>query len=335
MSGPFSNLGSAVSNALGGGGPWALGNQYERITQGGSGSPEYNEGNSILSTLQLPNGLDSKTPFTWQVSKVAPRATPGVTISGPVMPGHNPNASTLTQMTMAGAMSWLRELAVEGQGKTDSDYNAVVSQLVAAGYLTPAQARYGSFTTPVANAFLQSAADVWNINKDGGPGQLVTWGDHISSMIQSRQAAGQIDANGMPVSSSGGGQGPQAPTRKDTYTNPDDLKNAVNSAAENILGRHLTDSEAASFQSMFHGVEKTYNDQRWAQDLSAFNNQSSTPNTAPAAVAPPSPTAAAQNYMDSSPAFGQERTNQLLGSYIGVLRNMTGLGAGGISRAVS
>jgi hypothetical protein len=49
----------------------------------------------------------------------------------------------------------------------------------------------------------------------------------------------------------------------------------------------------------------------------------------------PSVGAAAQNYEDSNPAQAQERTTQLLGSYMGVLRNMTGLGSGGVSKCRS
>lgn len=309
--------------------------QYQTTTQGGKGSSDGDAGNTLLSTLSLPNGLNAWSPFTWQVNRqVSKGNTPGNAIMGPFMPGHNPNVSTLTQMTMAGAMSYLRELAVQGQGNPNSDYNGIVHQLVAAGYLSPTEARYGSFTNKVANAFLQSAADVWSVNSRGGEGQLLTWFDHINSMIQSRQAAGLIDENGLPVGS-GGSSGPQAPTRTDTFSNPEDVKAAINGAAENILGRRLTDSEASAFQSVFHGMEQKFNDQKWSATLASFNNQSSTPNASAPVTQAPSPSSAAENYMDDSPAFGQERTTQLLGSYMGVLRGMTGLGSGGVSRAVS
>lgn len=357
MTNPYSGIGTGWLSSLinaqlpasgpGSAPPAPQTSQFITTTQGDSGN-DYAEGNSILGTLSpLPANLNAHTPFTWNVQRqVSKGNTPGTAIQGPFAPSalgegsHNPNVSTLTQMTMAGAMSYLRQLAIEGQGQQDSAYNAIVYQLVAAGYLSPTDARYGSFTTKVANAFLQSAVDVWNINKDGGAGQLVSWGDHINSLIQMRQASGQADPNGLPAGSgSGGGSAqPTAPTRTDVYTNPEDVKSAVNSAAENILGRRLTDSEVASFQSLFHGMEKTYNDQAFAQQMSQYQqnvSNSTTPNTAPALTKPPAPSEAATNYMDQSPAFGQERTTQLLGSYIGVLRNIVGLGGGGVSRAVS
>lgn len=349
MTNPLSGLGtgwlSSLINAQFPNAPTQT-SQFNTIVQGQKGTDEYTQGNGILSTLSLPNGLKQDTPFTWAVQRqVSKGNTPGSAIQGPIQAqslgglNHDPNVSTLTQMTMAGAMSYLRELAIEGQGKTDSDYNAIVHQLVAAGYLSPTDAKYGSFTTKVANAFLSSAADVWGINKDGGAGQLVAWQDHINSMIQSREAAGLIDSNGLTTSGSGGGSAvPTAPTRTDVYTNPQDVKSAVNTAAEDILGRQLTAAEVGAFQSMFHGLEKTYNDKAWSQQMAAYQqnvSNSTTPNTAPDAVRAPSTADAAKNYMDGSSAFNQERTTQLLGSYMGVLRSMTGLGSGGVSRAVS
>lgn len=355
MTNPYSGIGTGFLSSLinaqlpasrpGAAPPPTPTSQFITTVQGDSGN-DYAEGNAILGTLSaLPPNLTAHTPFTWNVQRqVSKGNTPGTAIQGPFAPSalgegsHNPNVSTLTQMTMAGAMSYLRQLAIEGQGQQDSAYNAIVYQLVAAGYLTPEKARYGSFTTGVANAFLQSAVDVWNINKDGGAGQLVSWGDHMNAMAQARQASGQAGANGLPAGGGSGAQQPTAPTRTDVYTNPEDVKTAVNSAAENILGRRLTDAEVGQFASMFHGLEKTYNDKAFAQQMAQYQqnvSNSTTPNVAPDAVRAPSPGDTATNYMDSSPAFGQERTTQLLGSYVGVLRNIVGLGAGGVSRAVS
>lgn len=310
------------------------------------GGQDYAEGNGLLSALNLPQGLFSDSQFTWKVSLAGTNPYTGKPTTGPIMgpfsPGQNPNVSTRTTMTVAGAMSWLRHLAVNNSSN-DGQYDAIVHQLVAAGYLSPDKARYGSYTTDVGNAFLKSIADVWGVNNgvNKDQGQLMTWGDHINAMIQARIAAGQIDPDTqLPVSGSGGNGPavPTAPVRKDNYTNPDDVKKAINDAARNILGRHLTDDEVAQFQSVFHGMEASANDQAWAQTMADYNqnvSNSTTPATAPAYTAPPSATAEAENYMDTSPAFGQERTDQLLGSYIGVLRSMVGMGSGGVSNAVS
>lgn len=310
------------------------------------GGDDFAVGNGLLSALQLPQGLYSDSQFTWNVRLANPNAygknKSGAPLAGPFMPGQDPNVSTRTTMTVAGAMSWLRSLAVNNSSN-DGQYDAIVHQLVAAGYLTPAQARYGSYTTPVANAFLRSVADVWGVNNQpgqGDQGKLMTWGDHIQALIDARKAAGQIDPNTeLPISGSGGSGPvtPTAPVRKDAYTNPDDVKYAINNAAEQLLGRHLTDAEVAQFQSVFHGMEQSANNQAWAQTMADYQqnvSNSTTPATAPAATAPPSPSAEAANYMQDSPAFAQDRENSLLGSYIGVLRSMTGLGAGGVSSVV-
>lgn len=301
----------------------------ERITQGLSGTSQFSDGNGLLSTLSLPQGLNAGSVFSWQ-AHVQNQGAGGNYGVGPFMPDNNPNRSQLTQMTMAGFMSYLRELSVNNKDQ----YNSMVFQLVQAGYLTPQEARYGSFTTAMGNKFLQAATDVYNINQHGGIDTLLTYDEHLAALAKARIDAGQADANGNPLGS--GGSGPQAPTRTDKFTNPDDVRSAIDSAARNILGRKLTDKEVAGFQSLFHAQEQASNNQVWSATMSAFNNQSSTPNTSNPVTAPPSPTASAENYMDhATGALGQERENQLLGSYVGVLRNMTGLGAGGVSRAVS
>lgn len=269
---------------------------------------------SLLGPLKLPVNVKPDDRFTWSIDT----STPG--------------ANRLTQMTLAGSLSWLRDLAAHNQ----SQYNDIVAGLVRAGYLSPADARYGSYTSTVATKFLQSAIDVEQANNDAGAGGAVkTWWNHIDELFNWRAASGQINSDGSAVSGSGSGSGsgskPVA-TRTDVYTNPDDVKAAINNAARSILGRHLTDAEAAQFAKAFHGQEQTYNDQRYAQQVANVNNQAS----APAAVQPPSPSAAAQNYVDTAGgSVGDDRTKQLLGSYIGVLRNMVGLGSGGVSSAVS
>jgi len=308
------------------------------------GGNAYAEGNGLLSALNLPNGLAPDSQFTWQVrlSGVNPYTGQKATgpIMGPFMPGNNPNRSTRTTMTVAGAMSWLRQLAVNNTSN-GGQYDSIVHQLVAAGYLTPDAARYGSYTTTVGNAFLKSVADVWGVNNsvNDDQGQLMTWGDHMKALIDARKASGQIDPNTeLPFGAGGGGSVPTAPVRKDSYTNPDDIKKAINDAAENILGRHLTDAEVGQFQSVYHSMEAKYNDQAWSQTMADYNqnvNNSTTPGKAPDVTNPPSVTGEAENYVDNSPAFGQERTTQLLGSYLGVLRSMVGMGGGGVSNAVS
>lgn len=290
-------------------------------TKDASGLPTPN--NSLIGPLKLPAGLNATSTFVWDYST---HDAPKNPIYGPPTPGHegfNQAGQNQTTMTVAGALSWLKSLAV-----SDKDhYNLVVHQLVAAGYMTPEAARYNSYSIAVGNGFLQSVADVWSINNNpDGKGTTVRWIDHMNDMIQGRKDSGQIDENGLPLSGSGGGS--TGPVRQDNWSDPETVKATINNAAKNVLGRELTPAEVAAFAGAFHGQEQSYNDKVWAgQQAAANGGTASMPDR-------PSVGAAAQNYEESNPAQTQERTTQMLGSYIGVLRNMAGLGSGGVAGAV-
>lgn len=271
----------------------------------------------------LPQGVGAGSKFTWSIDDTGA------------------HTRQITQMTLAGSLSWLRDLATTNARQ----YNEIVQGLVQAGYLTPADARYGAYTNKVATAFLQSAIDVEQINNDqGGGGAVTTWWNHIDALVQGRKDSGQLNPDGTAASGSGSGgiALPTAPTRTDVYTNPEDVKTAINNAARNVLGRHLTPDEEAQFAAQFHAQEKTFNDQQWGQQWADYQQKltgagpanNTNPATAPDAVGRPSVSDSATNYMDTSPNLQADREQSLLGSYIGILRNITGLGSGGISSAV-
>lgn len=312
---------------------------YSILVQGQKGSNDYDQGSTLLGLLtsgELPAGVRADTEFAWAIDKR--RSAPNAPIYGPYAPGApNPNENTLTEMTMAGALSWLRNLSVNNPDA----YSSVVHELVAAQYLSPSAARYGSYTTSAAVAFLKSAADVYAINQDAGNGQVTTWQDHIDQLVRYGQLAGQVDANGLPLSSGGGGGGGGAvrlaPTRQDVWTSKEDVTAAANSAAHNLLGRNLSQSELSAIYDHFHSLESSYNNQKWAYDQQNFNGGGSASITQP-----PSPAAASKNFVDTDPSLAADRTQQLVGSYLGVLGNMVGLGganggfgSGGVSSAVA
>lgn len=306
--------------------------------QGQKGSPDYDAGNTLLGLLSsLPPGLQADSEFAWAIdqgwnlNRGAPAGSLG---DHGATTGSMPDQ--LTEMTMAGSLSWLRNLA-----NTNKDqYNAIVHELVAAQYLSPSAARYGSYTEPVASAFLKSAADVWAINQDKGNGTVTTWQNHIDSMIKYGQEAGQIDANGLPLSGGSGGSGGATalPVRTDVFTNPEDVKAAANAAATNLLGRKLTDSEESLLYNHFHSMEASYNDAQWSAQQAQYNGAGGSVTE----TQPPSVASASKNFVDNDPSLAGDRTQQLVGSYLGVLGSMVGLGganggfgSGGVSRAVS
>lgn len=291
---------------------------------GRKGTSEYDAGSVLLSTVGLPGEIKPTDQFAWDITYNDPtQDLPKGTAPRAYYPDRH---QQLTEMTMAGALSWLRNLAVT----SPTQYNEIVYKLVAAQYLTPGKARYGTFTTAVGNAFLQSAADVWAINQDEGVGQLTTWGNLIDSLIQGGIDSGQIDPDtGLPISGSGGSAGPKPPTRVDKFSDPKVVKANGNSASKSILGRDLNDHEQEELAAIFHSAEQVWNDEQYAAQLAQFNGQSATVHDAPAAGA------SALNFVKTDKELAPERTEQLLGSYLGVLRQMTGLGSGGIADAVA
>lgn len=96
-----------------------------------------------------------------------------------------------------------------------------------------------------------------------------------------------VIASGNPDPSNATGAAATGPY---TITNPADLKTALNSAAQERLGRDLTKEEIGNFASLYQGME-SQSSQRYA--AAGRNNQEL------AVVSPPSTGAAAQDYLDT------------------------------------
>jgi hypothetical protein len=136
---------------------------------GGKGTTEYDQGNKLLGTLSLPGGLVPDDMFAFSASAPDSHYAPSGNQRGP--DGLNTSVvrhtQTLTEMTMAGALSWLRNLAAQ----SPTQYNEIVNMLWQANYITDyKKVKYGSYTTDIGNAFLKSAADVWSMNSGRGGG---------------------------------------------------------------------------------------------------------------------------------------------------------------------
>jgi hypothetical protein len=281
------------------------------------GSPDYNTGVQLAGPLTLPSadsGITAASEFTWALN-----TTQGIDEAGVGYAHHE-----AVRMTLAGGLAWLRDLSVHNK----DEYNTVVGELVQAGYLTVANARLNRYTTEVGNAFVRSAVDVIGTNNDAsGGGGVTTWQDSIDQIIAGRKSMGQLNADGSPASGSGS-SGAQAPVEQDTFTDPATVRHFVDQAARSVLGRKLSDSEAATFAAAYHGSESAWNKQKFNSDTAQFNGQASS------YTDHPDTSVAAEQYVNNSQALAPERTQQLVGSYIGVLRNMFGLGSGGVSSAV-
>lgn len=220
----------------------------------------------------------------------------------------------LTQMTVASAVTWLRDLA-----SNDPDsYNQYVAKLYASGYLSKADAKLGRFTSKVGQAFAYAAFDVAATNQGGDLKTSLV--DHLDALA---------DAN-PDIADGGSKRAPYAdPTRVDEFTNPDDVKAAARAAAKSALGRNLNDAELEKFVSHFHAQEATYNNQKYsAQVANAKDNYATAGGTAQTSshtvTDAPSVTAEATENIQNDPRLRQEKAGQDAGSYLAILSQMMG-----------
>jgi hypothetical protein len=274
------------------------------------------QGFGLFDALDLPKGVDANDVFTWAVDQKG-----------------NMGAGVIYQMTLGGALAWLKDLAA-----TDAEgYNSLVVQLVRAGYLDAGAARFGAYTRQTGQAFLNAALDLASVNSSQkrSPSSTTTLFDYLDQLGTGNDAAGE-DRTGTGGGSrrSGSGSGAAAlnlpPDRTDQFSDPSNVRATADDAAHAILGRGLSEAEEAVFLDSFHRLEQAWNDQLYSNQLADYNYQTSGGPT-PTLTQPAHPDlgTAAQNFVSSQ--YEQEAGTQRLGSLIGVLRNSVGLGSMGVS----
>jgi hypothetical protein len=274
------------------------------------GSDGFMTGKSIFDVLDMPSDLHPEDTFVWAIEDQSPMRN----TTADAADRWNPR---VIQMTLAGAVNWLRNLGSSSR----EDYNKIIGMLVAAGYVTPTEARYGGFTNEMAAAFLESVIDVHftNQDEDTGAGKATTWFNHMDALAEGLSMSGQ------GLDGSGGGAGASL-VRQDQWVDETTLQETVRNAARGILGRQLTEEETAAFVSEFRGMEQKWNDANWnAMNAEAGGEASSL-------TASPSPSSEAVSHVRGE--FAQEKAGEDLGSYMGVLRRAVGLGEMGIGGEV-
>lgn len=143
-------------------------------------------------------------------------------------------------MTVGGAAAWLASLST----KDKDAYGAMLEKLRNAGYLSNADliAAAGRWSSAAGTAFTLAARDLAVINTtEQGRGET------LAQFLNEKQ--GVYDA-----SEEGGGKPEYVPVAR-SYTDPEDLKAAAKGAAEDVLGRQLTDEEEAKLTARFRGLE--------------------------------------------------------------------------------
>lgn len=139
-------------------------------------------------------------------------------------------------MTIRTGVAWLAELSTKDPGA----YQAMLDKLHNAGYLADADysAAAGHWSSAAGTAFAKAARDVSVVNTttDGQNTDINTFLDSKKDALANGKSAAYT-----PVDR--------------TYTDPEYIKGAAKSAAEDALGRQLTPDEEAKLTARFHGLE--------------------------------------------------------------------------------
>jgi len=161
-------------------------------------------------------------------------------------------ATGTNYMTIGNGLTWLANLSMR-----DKDaYAAMLDKLHRAGYLTDAQfaAAGGAYSALAGMAFAKAATDLSVLNGQGATTSLQEFLD---------QRASANDANAEASTAAA-----YTPVAR-TYTDPEDLKKAAKSTAEQVLGRQLNDDEEAQLVGHFRSLEDAaYNQMDAAQGKS-------------------------------------------------------------------
>lgn len=214
------------------------------------------------------------------------------------------------QMTVAAGLEWLRDLAT-----TDKEtYNALVTMLWQAGYITDADVRYGVYTNGVAQGFVHAAFDVAAVNAKADGGAVTSLFDNLDQIVKYNEEAG--------IGPGGAGSGAAPLTRQDTFTDEKTVRAQFRDVSRNVLGRKLTPEEEDELYGQFHSLEKQWNDKAWNAEQQAAAGQAVT--------------------TESRPSLGEigddllreelpdEYRREQMGSYVGVMARMFGLDDGGM-----
>jgi hypothetical protein len=246
---------------------------------------------ATFSVLNLPDLGEGNQAF---LMTVGPRTDAA---GAPIPPGEQDlraggrNASQRTDaergpsqnmMTLQNGVQWFRNLS----RKDPEAYGEMVDLLVGAGYLSEEVARRSVYTRDAGSAFAYAAADAAENYQAGSR-------DDFYTFLQKSRG----DAEGAR------GSGYQPVTR--SFTDPTELAQTARTAAEDMLGRSLTDEETARFASHFRGLETAMYDQ-----IDAAGRASGT-----ATVVNPSSTGQAEAML-RAPEYNAERARQLTGEYM-------------------
>lgn len=206
-----------------------------------------------------------------------------------------PPKPTQNLMTIQEGVRWLQQLSV----KDPAAYNQMVVKLRNASYLSgkDEDLPLNGWSTTVGQAFAYAAQDLAGASNAGETRTMNEW----------------LDARGKTFADSMAQADVYHPVDRH-YTDPAALAATARSAAEQLLGRSLTDAEAARFSAHFKGLEDAnYN----AIDAAGRAKGSAT-------VTDPNAAGQAEAFV-RSPEFNADRSKQLVGTYMDAFKSLMGL----------
>lgn len=254
---------------------------------------------SITTSASLPSGSNDVYNFGQDLGNssvfLGTQKTYGVNGPDALKAGGSNKPASSTSPVVKSANSFMQTWA--NSSVTDPKFFAQYQmQLFASGFYGNSPPRWGVYTTTDAAAMkkaLQSYSGIVNPN-DPNP---VTFADYLD------HAMGQVNANG---GFGGGGGATRAPLTI-SYTDPAELHETLQTAAQSDLGRNLGPKELALFVKVFHGKEAS-------AQRAAYNGASSATN--PEATGESQDYVAANNTKEAgerSTATYLDSINQLLG----------------------
>lgn len=206
----------------------------------------------------------------------------------------NPKQPTQDAMSIAEGVRWLRQLSV----KDPATYNNWVVAMRNAGYIDgrDEQLPLNTWSDVVGTAFAHAAKDAAGAAAEG----------------EERTLMELLEARGQGLKDYLAQEDAYKPVDRD-YMDPAALAATARSAAEEVLGRSLSDEEVARFNSRFRGLEDGAYDQI---DAAGRAKQG-------ARVAAPNASGQAEEFIRGD-EFNSDRGKQLVGTYMDSLNRLLG-----------
>lgn len=188
-------------------------------------------------------------------------------------------------MTLDAGIQWFRKLS----NADPETYDTIIEMLIDGDYL-PESVVKGMYTREAGRGFGEALADLAENNSAGNTDDLMTFLEKISTAGRAAREEAKRRAF--------------EPIRRE-YTDPAQLMATARAAAEDLLGRGLTEEEAARFAGRFRGLEDAVFDQIDAAGQSGGTARVVIPNASGQAEA-----------FARSEEFRDDRARQLAGGFM-------------------